>query len=69
VPSDAYNITPLSEEQHATSQYKLQITYTQRRVTEPTSQINTIATPTTIGQHEGTTYYIVSTFGMMPASL
>jgi hypothetical protein len=69
VPSDTYNTTLPNEEHHATSQYKLQITFTQRRVIGPTAQINTIAPSTTIGQREGTTYYIGSTFGMMPASL
>jgi hypothetical protein len=50
VPPDTYNITLPSEGQQATLQYKSQITYTQRRVTRPTAQINTIASSTTSRQ-------------------
>jgi hypothetical protein len=45
VPPDSYNITPTIAGHQATLQYKSHITYTQRRATRPTAQINTIVFP------------------------
>jgi hypothetical protein len=64
---DTKSLTQRRPTGHITIQ--VAVTYTQRMVTRPTAQINTTTPSITAGQREGTTYYIGSTFGMMPASL